>query len=101
MKIVSSIVFLIILIIAAGYFFLASNKGLLDKDYALKIASNALGDRLYGSTCARDQYIESAQELGNNSSFIFVFSPKPMADSRCSVTKIIVDRKTGELWVAN
>lgn len=98
MKIAIALVSLLVLVLA-GYFFLASDKGLLDQNYAMRTASGVLGDNLYGETCKRDQYVDKVQTLENRSSFVFGFTPKPGVEDRCVFTKVIVDRKTGEAWV--
>lgn len=98
MKIAAAIVALIALIVA-GYVFIESDKSLLGQEYAMRVASDALGKNLYGSTCPRSQYLDDVQKLENRSSFVFGFRPKPSAGENCAFTKIIVDRKTGEIWV--
>ncbi|MBZ4185829.1 hypothetical protein K7B09_05740 [Thermomonas sp. RSS23] len=93
-----SLMFLVILVLAR-YFFISSDQGLIDRNYALRVASDALGDSLYGITCSRDKYAWHTQILENKSSFVFGFTPKVTSDKACVFTKVIVDRRTGEIWI--
>ncbi|MBV2183408.1 MAG: hypothetical protein KUL88_02545 [Rhizobium sp.] len=86
-----------------GYFYLQSDIGLLGDDTCLKIISDdVLGNPLYGKSCPRSSYAKEVESLhgGDKESGFFEFHPTLGKEAQCPPIAIIVDRKTGEAWIA-
>lgn len=80
-----------------------SDAGLLGDNTCIRIISeDVLGNPLYGMSCSRSLYAENVEVLpgGDKESGVFKFHPIPGKEVQCPPISIIVDRKTGEAWIA-
>lgn len=95
---------ILVALLGAGYLFVRSDVALLGDEVCLKIAStDVLGNRLYGESCPRSAYakdVESMHGGDKGGAAFFKFHPVPGKESQCPPIAIIVDRKTGEAWIA-
>lgn len=94
----------ILLFTAFFYVFFSYNFNLLSDEACLKIASNSvLGNKLYGNSCARSFYTNDVKKLHgkNSTSAFFEFVPLDDKKKQCVAIKVVVDRKTGEVWRVN
>lgn len=95
---------ILVALLVAGYLFVRSDVALLGDEVCLKIAStDVLGNRLYGESCPRSSYakeVESVHGSDRGGAAFFKFHPVPGKETQCPLIGIIVDRKTGEAWIA-
>jgi hypothetical protein len=91
-------------LLGAGYLFVRSDAALLGDDVCLKIAStDVLGNSLYGQSCPRASYasdVESLHSPDKAGAAFFKFHPLAGKEVQCPPIAVIVDRKTGEAWLA-
>ena len=91
-------------LLSAGYLFMRSDAALLGDDVCLKIAStDVLGNSLHGQSCPRTSYAHDVENLHSSDkagAALFRFHPVAGKEAECSPIDIIVDRKTGEAWIA-
>lgn len=90
--------------LSAAYLFVQSDVALLGDEVCLKIAStDVLGNSLYGQSCPRSSYASDVENLRSpdkaGAAFI-KFRPLVGKETQCPPIAIIVDRKTGEAWIA-
>lgn len=99
---IGSIVLLALL--GAGYLFIQSDAALLADESCLRIAStDVLGNSLYGQSCPRSSYaneVEIVHGSDKAGGAIIKFRPAAGKEAQCPPIAIIVDRKTGEAWIA-
>ena len=105
MKTVSiSVVVLVCLLGVAYYFVYETDDGLLGDEYCLSVASNeVLGNPLYGQSCPRAYYVSEVENLRNPNkagAAFFKFYPLAGKEAQCPSISVIVDRRTGEAWLA-
>jgi hypothetical protein len=91
-------------ILGGGYLFVRSDAALLGDDVCMRIAStDVLGNPLHGQSCPRSSYLRDAESLRSpdkaGAAFIR-FHPVAGKEAQCPPIAVIVDRKTGEAWLA-
>jgi hypothetical protein len=92
------------LLLGAYYFVYQTDYALLGDEFCLRVASNdVLGNPLYGQSCPRSSYagnVESLHTADKAGAAFFRFTPITGKEAQCPPIAIIVDRKTGEAWLA-
>lgn len=92
------------LLLGAYYFVYQTDYALLGDEFCLNVASNdVLGNPLYGPSCPRSSYasnVESLRSPDKAGAAFFKFHPLAGKEAKCPPIAVIVDRKTGEAWLA-
>ena len=92
-------------LLGIGYWYVRSDIGLLGDETLLKIVStDVLGKPSYGKSCPRSSYAKDVDiPAGSNKgeTALFKFHPVSGKEAECPPLSVIVDRKTGEAWIAN
>jgi hypothetical protein len=105
MKRILKIIFVFVIFICVGYFYLESDIGLFsDVTLIRDISSDVLGNPNYGKSCPRSSYIKTVEShLGNSDkeSAYFVFRPIQGKEKECPPIAIIASRRTGETWITD
>ena len=91
-------------LLAACYQFVRSDTALLGDNVCLKIAStDVLGNALHGQSCLRSSYAGDVEKLGSSDkagAALFRFHPVAGRETECPPVSVIVDKRTGEAWIA-